>query len=185
MALSNSFGGSKKMLDEGLGVAADPLALLSEELDKMWGVSAPPKEDLESDPVRDLSESYRSESLRKMSDEELMARIQKREALKAAEQERQTALRSMSNEDLMARIEARKKSPMGALEYLRKSAEAKGVVWDGDTPDLKKSFDATLMAQSLHSLMTTPDAIAELKSDQRSHDDDFSLTDLLTFSRCR
>ena len=146
MALSNSFGGSKKMLDEGLGVAADPLALLSEELDKMWGVSAPPKEDLESDPVRDLSESYRSESLRKMSDEELMARIQKREALKAAEQERQTALRSMSNEDLMARIEARKKSPMGALEYLRKSAEAKGVVWDGDTPDLKKSFDATLMA---------------------------------------
>ena len=36
-------------------------------------------------------------------------------------------------------------------------------------------------AQSLHSLMTTPDAIAELKSDQRSHDDDFSLTDLLTF----
>ena len=146
MALSNSFGGSKKMLDEGLGVAADPLALLSEELDKMWGVSAPPKADLESDPVRDLSESYRSESLRKMSDEELMARIQKREALKAAEQERQTALRSMSNEDLMARIEARKKSPMGALEYLRKSAEAKGVVWDGDTPDLKKSFDATLMA---------------------------------------
>ena len=146
MALSNSFGGSKKMLDEGLGVAADPLALLSEELDKMWGVSAPPKEDLESDPVRDLSESYRSESLRKMSDEELMARIQKREALKAAEQERQTALRSMSNEDLMARIEARKKSPMGALEYLRKSAEAKGVVWDGDTPDLKKSFDASLMA---------------------------------------
>ena len=146
MALSNSFGGSKKMLDEGLGVAADPLALLSEELDKMWGVSAPPKEDLESDPVRDLSESYRSESLRKMSDEELMARIQKREALKAAEQERQTALRSMSNEDLMARIEARKKPPMGALEYLRKSAEAKGVVWDGDTPDLKKSFDATLMA---------------------------------------
>ena len=146
MALSNSFGGSKKMLDEGLGVAADPLALLSEELDKMWGVSAPPKEDLESDPVRDLSESYRSESLRKMSDEELMARIQKREALKAAEQERQTALRSMSNEDLMARIEARKKSPMGALEYLRKSAEAKGVVWDGDTPDWKKSFDATLMA---------------------------------------
>ena len=146
MALSNSFGGSKKMLDEGLGVAADPLALLSEELDKMWGVSAPPKEDLESDPVRDLSESYRSESLRKMSDEELMARIQKREALKAAEQERQTALRSMSNEALMARIEARKKSPMGALEYLRKSAEAKGVVWDGDTPDLKKSFDATLMA---------------------------------------
>lgn len=146
MALSNSFGGSKKMLDEGLGVAADPLALLSEELDKMWGVSAPPKEALESDPVRDLSESYRSESLRKMSDEELMARIQKREALKAAEQERQTALRSMSNEDLMARIEARKKSPMGALEYLRKSAEAKGVVWDGDTPDLKKSFDATLMA---------------------------------------
>ena len=134
------------MLDEGLGVATDPLALLSEELDKMWGVSAPPKEDLESDPVRDLSESYRSESLRKMSDEELMARIQKREALKAAEQERQTALRSMSNEDLMARIEARKKSPMGALEYLRKSAEAKGVVWDGDTPDLKKSFDATLMA---------------------------------------
>lgn len=146
MALSNSFGGSKKMLDEGLGVAADPLALLSEELDRMWGVSAPPKEDLESDPVRDLSESYRSESLRKMSDEELMARIQKREALKAAEQERQTALRSMSNEELMARIEARKKSPMGALEYLRKSAEAKGVVWDGDTPDLKKSFDATLMA---------------------------------------
>ena len=36
-------------------------------------------------------------------------------------------------------------------------------------------------AQSLHSLMTTPDAIAELKSDQRSHDDDFSFTDLLTF----
>lgn len=146
MALSNSFGGSKKMLDEGLGVAADPLALLSEELDKMWGVSAPPKEGLESDPVRDLSESYRSESLRKMSDEELMARIQKREVLNAAEQERQTALRSMSDEELMARVEARKKSPMGALEYLRKSAEAKGVVWDGDTPDLKKNFDATLMA---------------------------------------
>jgi hypothetical protein len=115
-------------------------------MDKIGGVPVPPKENLESDPVRDLAESYRQETLRKLSDEDLMARIQKREALKAAEQERQTSLRNMSNEELMARIEARKKPEMGAFEYLRKSAEAKGVVWDGDTPDLKKSFDATVMA---------------------------------------
>lgn len=36
-------------------------------------------------------------------------------------------------------------------------------------------------AQSLHSLMTTPDAIAELRSDQKSRDDDFSLANIVTF----
>ena len=36
-------------------------------------------------------------------------------------------------------------------------------------------------AQSLHSLMTTPDAIAELRSDQKSRDDDSSLANIVTF----
>ncbi len=36
-------------------------------------------------------------------------------------------------------------------------------------------------AQSLHSLMTTPDAIAELRSGQKSRDDDFSLANIVTF----